>query len=109
MLAGPHPRSLLPRASALGSGRRRLPAAPLSTAEIGGGSSFKIAPIKLAWLFPSNAFFAREHLVQDPAEGEDVRARVGIEALNWLRRHVLEGAVPAAVRFGSAVGAELRT
>ena len=34
-----------------------------------------IAPIKLAWLLPSNALLPREHLVEHRPEGEDVRSR----------------------------------
>ena len=56
MLAGPHPRSLMPRASALGIGRRRLREVLSSAEEIGGGSAYMIAPMRLACVFPSNAF-----------------------------------------------------
>ena len=35
---------------------------------------------------------SRRHLVQDQSEGEDVAARVGIFAVEQLRRHVLRGA-----------------
>jgi hypothetical protein len=40
----------------------------------------------------------RAHLVQDRAERKDVGARVGVEALQLLGRHVLQRADDAAVR-----------
>ena len=59
---------------------------------MGGGVSFRIAPITLAGVSPVNGRVPGHHLVDDRAERPDVAARVGLLALHLLRRHVLHGA-----------------
>ena len=56
-----------------------------------------IAPMRLARVLPSNAF-ARQHLEQHAAEREDVGARIGLDAFDLLRRHVLKRAEDRALR-----------
>ena len=78
---------------------------------IGGGCVLRIAAIRLAWLFPLERLLPGDHLVEHRAEREDVGARVGLLALDLLRRHVLKRAedralaVSGAACVGSVVGA----
>ena len=49
-----------------------------------------IAEISDAWLVARERLLPRRHLVEHAPEREDVRPRVGLLALELLRRHVLE-------------------
>ena len=72
MLAGSHPRSLLlPRASALGSGRRRLPVALSMPDEIAAGPTYDCGN-QARLTLPLERLLAGEHLVEDNAKGKDV-------------------------------------
>ena len=58
--------------------------------ERSGGSSFRIAAIVSAGRVAPERALAREHLVQDHAESEDVASGVGGPGLDLLGRHVAE-------------------
>ena len=49
-----------------------------------------MAWIKLAWLFPSNAFRPGHHFVDHGAKGEDVRPLISFLAFQLLLGHILE-------------------
>ena len=55
----------------------------------GSGSRSRIAARRA---LARKGLLARQHLVQDAAEAEQIAARVGFFALELLGRHVLEGA-----------------
>ena len=72
--------------------------ARLCTVVSGGGSRSRMAATRFVCVFPSNAFFPGDHLVEHAAEREDVGARVCLAALHLLGRHVLERAEDCALR-----------
>ena len=61
------------------------------TVEIGGGSVLHDRRDQRGLARARERLPARRHLVEHGAEREDVRPRVGLLALELLRRHVLEG------------------
>jgi hypothetical protein len=56
------------------------------------GSPLTIAAMRLVFGFSFEGALAGGHLVQRCSEGEDIGARVRLDALELLRRHVLKGA-----------------
>ena len=68
------------------------------TRDTGGGSSLRIAPIRLARVLTFERRATGEHLEQQRAERKDVGARVGLEPLDLFRRHVLKRAEDRSLR-----------